>query len=596
MGVEHRSESEALRFQAAIDSLRRDTQFLVQLSGVRGLSENEGASDPEGERISELARARLTEIFVHLIETRRHYAQIRFISFEKQGPELVRIERRQGRGHIVPRSELQTKGHRDYVKLGAEQESGMVLLHSPSLNREHGALVVPHQAMLRATGTYLGRDGKSGGLVVINMDLGEYFSSLEAQQGGRHSYVTNELGDFLLHPVSTRAFGCDFGRRYLAQGEFDGFREWLQDEGGEARFLTRKDGEGSVAFRRLWLDTEHTRFLTLGVGAEDRVLGKRSLRIALIAGILALALMALALALAYGMARRTTRPLEAMAETAKQVQRGEAPHPLLVERSDEVGTLARAFSAMLASQSERQAAVSDLNKRLRQTNLDLEHFAQIASHDLREPARRVALMADFLLEDEAGNFTQEGKETTERMREAAEKLLVQITEIRSLTQVGEGRLIREQTELSALVNSCLMRVEDQCTARGVLIRCESLPRLPVYENLLRVLYAKLIENALEHSSGDGLSLLFDAEFDQGCWVLGVRNDRSSIGPDELEKVFRPLTSRDAFEGKGMGLSICRRIVERHAGRIWAESGTDFVHIKFTLGGSYESESGPTSES
>lgn len=589
--VDHRSESEAMRFQSAIDGLRRDTQLLIRLPGLSALSEQA----PRSAR-SQAEYAHLRELFIRLLETREHYAQIRYISFAKHGPELLRVERQRDQIRVVPDSELQRKGHRDYVKLGAGLESGEVRLHTPSLNREYGALALPHQPVLRSTGTHLVDGGKRGGLVVINMDLSGLFSSLTGQREGRLSYVTNQEGDFLLHPVAEQCFGFELGRRFLAQGEFAGFEKWLKDGGREGIRLESRRGGEPVVFRRLWLDKAHSRFIVLGIAGQEGALGAGSSRLALYAGALALTLTGLALLLAYGMASRMSRPLERMAKIAKQVADGNEPPPLPVERDDEVGTLARTFSAMLESQSERQAAMVELNTRLKQTNLDLEHFAQLASHDLREPARRVAVMADFLLEDEAENFSPEGKEVTMRLHDAAEKILIQITEIRALTQVGEGRLVRVQTDLGALVSGCLGRFEDRITERGIRVRCEVLPRLPVYENLIRILYTKLIDNALSHSSGNGIALTFDAENDRGRWVLGVRNEGSAIAPEALDGVFRPLRSLEASDGPGMGLSICRRVIERHAGRIWAESGPDFVHIKFTVGGSYEGSEGSFDES
>src|SRR5690606_11634121 len=119
---------------------------------------------------------------------------------------------------------------------------------------------------------------------------------------------------------------------------------------------------------------------------------------------------------------------------------------LPVDREDEVGTLARTFSQMLEQLGARREKVLAVNEQLSQANEDMEHFAQIASHDLREPARRVLTMADFLLTDEKKNLSEEGQATLEIMAIAASRLLDQLTDIRLLTQVGQGRLLREKID------------------------------------------------------------------------------------------------------------------------------------------------------
>jgi len=76
------------------------------------------------------------------------------------------------------------------------------------------------------------------------------------------------------------------------------------------------------------------------------------------------------------------------------------------------------------------------------------------------------------------------------------------------------------------------------------------------------------------------------------WVLGVRNSGSEIRQEDLKRIFAPFTRLHPHaDGSGLGLSICKRIVERHSGSIWAESGTGYVHIRFTLGGDRSDESG-----
>ena len=122
-------------------------------------------------------------------------------------------------------------------------------------------------------------------------------------------------------------------------------------------------------------------------------------------------------------------------------------------------------------------------------------------------------------------------------------------------------------------------------ARDICVQVAALPRLSVYENLVQLLYGNLVDNALRHATLDAFTLAFTAEQTTQGWVLGVRNTGSEIRQEDLKRIFAPFTRlHPRAEGSGLGLSICKRIVERHSGSIWAESGTGYVHTRFTLGG------------
>jgi signal transduction histidine kinase len=164
-------------------------------------------------------------------------------------------------------------------------------------------------------------------------------------------------------------------------------------------------------------------------------------------------------------------------------------------------------------------------------------------------------------------------------------MLDRVTDFRALTKISQGALLRSDTDIAALVRSVLEEYAAEIGARGVRVESDDLPRLGVYANLLRLLYGNLVRNALEHASPGAFVLAFTAERGAREWVLGVRNTGSEVCVRDLERMFAPFTKPDAgAQGTGIGLFICRRIVERHSGAIWAESGAGQVHVRFTLGG------------
>jgi len=431
------------------------------------------------------------------------------------------------------------------------------------------------------------RSGDPFGIVVINVDFLSFLEELFPSRVGRYTYyLTNEAGDFLVHPDPTRSFGFEFGTRYRVQDEFP---ELAADfDSNLVTFSARGSARGLgvgrlISFRRVFPDPAHP--LALGIAASYDDVTDQTLQVgwgalALTGGLLLFASFA-----AYFVASLVTAPVARITAAVRDFGRGGTMTALPTERKDEIGVLARVFEQTMQTVRERESQILATSMKLQDANADLEHFAHIASHDLREPARRVAGLADVVLLKEGGRISAEGDDLLQRMRHAAIKMLDQITDFRSLTRIGQGVLLREETDLAVLVRSVLDERAAQIVARGIRIQVGPLPRLEIYENLVQLLYGNLVDNALMHASLDAFTLAFTAEETPQGYVLGVRNTGSEIRAEDLKRIFAPFTRLQLrTDGSGLGLSICKRIVERHTGSIWAESGTGYVHIKFTLGG------------
>ncbi len=236
--------------------------------------------------------------------------------------------------------------------------------------------------------------------------------------------------------------------------------------------------------------------------------------------------------------------------------------------------------------AEHARLLEQANEDLRRRNHDLDEFTYVASHDLQEPLRKLAAFSDLLREDlEKGD------------REAVE------TDLRAITS-GALRMQRLVQDLLALSRSGRQKMElrtiplDRCVDRALdalelRIRETSAvidrPRLPVVKgdlSLLTQLYQNLIGNALKFHGSDAPRVELTAEPLEDGWQLGVRDWGIGIKPQYAEQVFAPfrrLHGRGEYEGTGIGLAICRRIVERHGGRIWAEPAPERGTIfRFTL--------------
>lgn len=223
---------------------------------------------------------------------------------------------------------------------------------------------------------------------------------------------------------------------------------------------------------------------------------------------------------------------------------------------------------------------------LREAHRDLEHFSQVAAHDLREPLRKQRNLLDLLREDLALAQRPEAGELFARIWASSEQMLGLIDGIRILSGIGCETLQRESVDLKQVIERCLEGWWDQLRERNAQVQFDSFPReANVYRPLITSLYNNLVGNVLDHALGNGFEIRFTAENSRSGWVFGVRNTGSAISANRLNDVFKVFRKADGArtDGRGIGLSVCKKIVDRHHGRIFANSGDDYTHIQFALG-------------
>ncbi len=245
----------------------------------------------------------------------------------------------------------------------------------------------------------------------------------------------------------------------------------------------------------------------------------------------------------------------------------------------------------LDEKQEELSVAHDTLKRkveeLEKITRDLESFVHIASHDLREPLRNLSMYCDLLERDLGSSATPSIREYLEAMRRGSKRLSLLIDDLRSLGRIGYVDVKPEAVLLDKVVDQVLADLSDLLAKRAVEIQRDPLPQVMGYPSLLVELYRNLLSNALKYGSEDELRIGLTAENGGGQWVFGVRNTGIPLSDEEGERVFHPfyrLPAARKKEGTGMGLTICRKIVEHHGGVIWVESPeAGWVHFRYTLG-------------
>lgn len=576
--LEHLVELTATAMQGDVNTLKKELFLLGQVPLYNGLRDEQPTA-----RIPELQ-----ELFRKIAESHAAIEQLRLLDLET-GQELIRVDQRERQVRVLEDAELQNKQSRDYFQQARQMALGDLYVSAINLNREFGAIEQPYRPMVRLAQQVSDDSGQAIGLLVMNVNFDELFqSSLELQDQTYSVFVTNAEGDYLIHPDPDREFGFELGRRFRLQEDFpevDLQDIKLSETASEMSFQSLARGRQPMVVGGInpWGNTSGSD-LILAIAANQDLLGSGYSNVLRNAMILTCVLVLLASVIGYFLASYLTQPLQQLTLTSQRLKQGELEVEFPVERDDEIGTLARAFRKMIEKVHQQEAQLRDTNARLKTANADLEHFTHLAAHDLREPLRKQRNLLDLLelelepLEGETGQLLQLANQCAARMD-------VMVHDFRRLTRVGEVESVRERLDLPKIIATCLDDYADRLQSRRIRCETEPLPDgIQGYPSLVQLLYQNLIANALTHVSQDGFELKFTAKSTDQGWILGVFNTGASIPEADLSQVFKMFRTGDGTPspGTGVGLSLCKRIVDKHAGTIFAESGADFVHFQFLL--------------
>ncbi len=268
-------------------------------------------------------------------------------------------------------------------------------------------------------------------------------------------------------------------------------------------------------------------------------------------------------------------------DQAGQVQGVFAAARDVTERIRAEAELTRHRDRLEESVRERTGELEDANAHLQSTgaelarsNKELEQFAYVASHDLQEPLRAVTGYLALLEEQLGGALDDNGRHHIVGAVQGAQRMHALITDLLALSRVGTRGLAFETTDLNTILDLALDGLHASLEETGARIVRDPLPTLRADAVQIGQLYQNLIGNALKFRGDRTPEIHVSAEFRADRWVLSVRDNGIGIEPQYYERiflVFQRLHTRRLYPGTGIGLAICKKIVERHGGAIWVES-------------------------
>lgn len=226
------------------------------------------------------------------------------------------------------------------------------------------------------------------------------------------------------------------------------------------------------------------------------------------------------------------------------------------------------------AETELRATRAELERRateLERSNAELAQFAYAASHDLREPLRAIVGYGKLLERRLDGKLDEQSRELLDFALDGAARLQTLIEDLLAYARTSHQPLQRDSVDLNGLVEHCLRRLAPAIDDTGAAIHAGELPTVDGDETELGQVLQNLLANALKFCEQTP-DVAITATREPGAWRIDVADNGIGVPPDQAEQVFdmfRRLHSH-RYPGTGIGLALCRRILERHGGRIWHE--------------------------
>lgn len=226
---------------------------------------------------------------------------------------------------------------------------------------------------------------------------------------------------------------------------------------------------------------------------------------------------------------------------------------------------------------QRTKKLTEVNERLERSNLELQRFAYVASHDLQSPLRSISGYLQLLRADYDDQLDAQAAQWINRIVENTSRMQTLIQDLLTYTRVDSRARQFSLVEWNEIFDTVVDSLEASIRAAHAEVTRDSLPQVSGDGAQLVQLLQSLIENALRYNTSPQPQIHVSAQKEEREWIFSVRDN--GIGIEEqyhkiIFEIFQRLHTQKAYPGSGIGLAVCRRIVHRHGGRIWVESQPD----------------------
>jgi light-regulated signal transduction histidine kinase (bacteriophytochrome) len=237
----------------------------------------------------------------------------------------------------------------------------------------------------------------------------------------------------------------------------------------------------------------------------------------------------------------------------------------------------RAQADALAAKNRLEELNQELLARteaLVRSNEELQQFAYAVSHDLQTPLRNVGAYAQLLVRRNQDRFDEDSKEFAGYVIAGVDGMNKMIRGMLEYSRATHDESPAAPVDMNHVAQSALLDLHQEIATSGASVTVEPLPKVPSHEGLMRQVFQNLIGNALKYRGAEPPRIRVSAQKDRDHWLFTVQDNGIGMEmrhADQAFKLFRRLHTEVEYQGSGVGLAICKRIVERQGGRIWVES-------------------------
>jgi PAS domain S-box-containing protein len=247
------------------------------------------------------------------------------------------------------------------------------------------------------------------------------------------------------------------------------------------------------------------------------------------------------------------------------------------ERTAELAQVNRNLQLEVIERKRAEASLARTVEELTRSNADLKQFAYAASHDLQEPLRTIAIYGEWLRKEYSGKLDANGNQFVQYLSDAAQRMIAMIRDLLEYTQTANDSEGKSVSDANVVLANSLSDLQTLIQENQASIAYGPMPQVAILNIHLRQVFQNLVANAIKYRGVDPPSIRISATTCGRFALFSVADNGIGIAPEHQDKIFgifQRLHSRDKYAGTGIGLAICKRIVERCGGRIWVESEPD----------------------
>ncbi|MBF0384440.1 MAG: HAMP domain-containing protein [Candidatus Omnitrophica bacterium] len=294
---------------------------------------------------------------------------------------------------------------------------------------------------------------------------------------------------------------------------------------------------------------------------------------------------------AFSLAKSISDPIHELHKGTEIIGAGNLNHKVGKKSRDEIGQLSRAFDEMVGNLKMTTASKAELEEEVKQrknaeenlkvaisdlerSNKELEQFAYVASHDLQEPLRMVTSYTQLLEKKYNDMLDDKGREFIHYATDGAKRMQNLITDLLQFSRVSTKGKPFVSCDASKCCENAIANLSVAIKESGAKIEANKLPKIIADEAQISSLFQNLISNSLKYRGEATPQIKISCAERPGEWLFFVRDNGIGIEREYHERIFvlfQRLHTREEYSGTGIGLAVCKKIVERHGGNIWVES-------------------------